>query len=328
MATSLEQLIQRADLDALVRYVDDTCSARDWDHLVDIRNDARAAVNTGRQLWPIATLANYRLALWAPAPVAVRALDDTARTFMPGPVPEILAVHHSWDDLSPHLEHGHDRGLFAYERALRGDNIGHDEPAILDIPIALQPWEPRYLCVSYNDSGVVEDTPHISPLNDNYITGASNVARVSDIDTTDAFRTMMNAWTAQSNGTAVAHVVEGDVSDALGALGYPEIESRVQQVHQHDAWTLLTWAASTGAAHGKRRGVATARSDAWWLFAHFAGITDTWPPDADECGEIAQSCRYYVFTNDKTPTAGWGLRLVVVDPDEGLSLALAAHDSL
>lgn len=328
MASSLEQLIQRADLDALVRYVDDTCAARDWDHLVDIRNDARAAVNTGRQLWPIATLANYRLALWAPAPVAVRALDDTARTFMPGPVPEILAVHHSWDDLLPHLEHGHDRGLFAYERALRGDMVNDNEPLILDIPIALQPWEPHYLYASYNDSGVVEKTPQVSPISDTVTVIGQPTTPIDDIDTTDAFRTMVNAWTAQSNGTAVAHVVEGDVAEALGSLGFVDIESDVRQVSHHDAWTLLTWAASTGAAHGKRRGTATGRSDVWWMFAQFAGLTDTWPPDADECGEIAQSCRYYVFNNDKTPTAGWGLRLVVVDPDEGLSLALNAHDWL
>lgn len=328
MATSLEQLIQRADLDGLVRYVDDTCAARDWDHLVEIRNDARSAVNTGRQLWPIATLANYRLALWAPAPFAVRALDDTARTFMPGPVPEILAVHHSWEDLSPYLERGHDRGLFAYERAVRGDIINNDEDAILDIPIALQPWEPRYLAVSYNDSGVVEHAPHISPISESHVIGTPHVTPLTEVDTTDAFRTMMNAWTAQSDGTAVAYVVDGDVTEALGALGYTDIESRIQLIHHHDAWTLLTWAASTGAAHGKRRGVATGRSDVWWLFAQFAGITDVWPPDADECGEIAQSCRYYLFDNDKTPTVGWGLRLVVVDPDEGLSLALAAQDAL
>lgn len=65
MASSLDELIQRADLDGLVRHVDDTCSSRDWDHLLRIRDDAHNAVKTGRQLWPIATLANYRLALWA-----------------------------------------------------------------------------------------------------------------------------------------------------------------------------------------------------------------------------------------------------------------------
>ena len=72
MAEELESLIRRADLDELVRFVDSTCHARDWELLVRIRNEARSAVSTGRQLWPIATFANYRLALWSPAEYAVR----------------------------------------------------------------------------------------------------------------------------------------------------------------------------------------------------------------------------------------------------------------
>ena len=102
-ADNLEQLVQRADLDGLVRHVDNTVADRDWDHLVRIRNASRSAVDTGRQLWPIATLANVRLALWAPAEYAVQSLDDHVRTFMPGPVSEILAVHHTWDELAPLL---------------------------------------------------------------------------------------------------------------------------------------------------------------------------------------------------------------------------------
>ena len=88
----LDALVSRADLDGLVRHVDATCAAREWDHLVRVRDRSRAAVDTGRQLWPIATLANYRLALWAPAELAVRALDDTARTCMPA---KVARNHHA-----------------------------------------------------------------------------------------------------------------------------------------------------------------------------------------------------------------------------------------
>lgn len=328
MATALEQLIHRADLDGLVRHVDDTCAARDWDHLVEIRNDARAAVNTGRQLWPIATLANYRLALWAPAQFAVRALEDTARTFMPGPVSEILAVHHSWQDLKPLLEPGHDRGVFAYERALRGDIIDDDEPEILDIPIAPQSWEPTYLCASYNDDGVVEEIPASPRWNETVEVEGVDATSLDESDTIDAFRHMMNPWTAQSNGTAGLALVEGPPAHALGALGYVGMKSELAPLSSSEAWETLTWAASTGGAHGKRRGVATARSDVWWLFSQIAGMADDWPCDPNECGEIALGCEYYAFRNDKTPTDGWGLHLVIVDPDEGLSVALRAHDSL
>lgn len=328
MATSLEHLIQRADLDALVRYVDDTCSSRDWSHLITIRNEARNAVHTGRQLWPIATLANFRLALWAPAEYAARALDDTARTFMPGPVPEIMAVHHSWDDMVTHLEHGHDRGIFAYERALRGDIIASDEPEILDIPIAVQPWEPHYVTATYNDVGIVETFPHLSSASDAGLHRGCVVEPLDDTDTTDAMRHMLNAWTAQSNGTARVVVVEGDLDAALGGLGFTDTESTVASLSHHDAWRLMGWAASTGAAHGKRRGAATGRSDVWWMFAQFAGIGEPWPPHSDELGDIAGACEYFTFTNDKTPTVGWGFHLIVVDPEEGRSLAVSAHDAL
>jgi hypothetical protein len=328
MATALEQLIHRADLDGLVRHVDDTCATRDWEHLVEIRNDARAAVNTGRQLWPIATLANYRLALWAPARFAVLALDDTARTFMPGPVSEILAVHHSWEDLEPLLDSGHDRGVFAYERALRGDIIDAHEPEILDIPIAVQLWEPSYRYVAYNDDGVVEEFPELGRWNDAIVLEGIDTASLDETDTIDAFRHMMNSWTTQSNGTADLAIVEASPAHALGALGYAGIETELSPISCHEAWETLAWAASSGGAHGKRRGVATARSDVWWLFAHIAGLGDEWPCDADECGEIARGCEYYVFRNDKAPTQGWGLHLVIVDPEEGLSVALRAHDSL
>ena len=328
MASALEELIHRADLDGLVRHVDATCASRDWDHLVEIRNDARAAVNTGRQLWPIATLANYRLALWAPAHFAVRALDDTARTFMPGPVSEILAVHHSWHDLAPLIEPGHDRGVFAYERALRGDMIDANEPNILDIPIALQPWEPAYLYVTYTDDGVEEIFPEPPRWQHTNTVHAIETVSLDDSHTIDAFRHMMSPWTTQSNGSADIAIVEGGPAHALGALGYSDIATEISPVGFSDAWLALTWAASTGGAHGKRRGVATARSDVWWLFAHIAGIADEWPSDPDECGQIAQTCEYYAFRNDKTPTDGWGLHLVIVDPDEGLSVALRAHDAL
>lgn len=328
MADALDELIHRGDLDGLVRHVDNTVAVSDWEHLVTIRNDSRAALNTGRQLWPIATLANFRLALWAPAHFAVRALDDTARTFMPGPVAEILAVHHSWDELEQLVEPGHDRGIFAYERALRGDSIDSLEPRILDIPISPQHWEPNYLYASYNDDGVVETFPTLH--NHQHTISIDGIATtpIEDFDTNDAFRRMMDSWTAQSNGSAQLAIVEGSPSEALGGLGFANIQSELAAVSCQEAWQALTWAGSTGGAHGKRRGVATARSDLWWLFAQIAGIAHEWPLDTDECGEIALGCEYFVFRNEKTPTDGWGLNLIIFDPQEGLCVALSAHDYL
>jgi hypothetical protein len=321
VATSLDDLIRSADLDGLVRHVDDTCASREWDHLVRIRNEARSAVNTGRQLWPIATLANYRLALWAPAEFAVRALDDTARTFMPGPVSEIIAVHHRWEDLDEHLAPGHDRSLVAYERALRGDEVDEGEVAVLDVPINPQWWEPQYSLAIYTDDGLQFDVVDTAPTN--VILTAADASGISD-NTVDVFRRMMEPWTAQSNGTAQAAVVEGGIEEALGALGL--VSAGITEVSPGEALQLLAWAASSGGAHGKRRGAATGRSEAWWLLATFTGLDEDWPCDAEELGEVIESLNFTVFRNEEAPTTGWGLHIIIEDPEEGLTVALSATD--
>jgi hypothetical protein len=320
--TELDSLIRRADLDELVRFVDSTCDARDWELLVDVRNDARAAVSTGRQLWPIATLANYRLALWAPAEFAVRALDDTARTFMPGPVSEIISVHHNWDELEEHLAPGHDRSLIAHERALRGDMIDESEHSVLDIPMAPQFWEPPYVLANYNDDGVDFPAPDLPSCRDSMDT--SDATPIDDPDSIRAFRRLVEPWTAQSNGHAEAVVVEGSVSEALGALGISH--ARTAPLTPHEALEWLAWAGASGGAHGKRRGTATGRSEAWWLFATFVGLADDWPCESDELGEVINSLEFTAFTHDKAPTVGWGLHLVIEDPEEGLSIAMTATD--
>jgi hypothetical protein len=323
MAASLDELIQRADLDGLVRHVDDACSARDWDHVLRIRNEARSAVATGRQLWPIATLANFRLALWAPAHLAVRALDDTARTFMPGPVSEILAVHHSWSDLEPHLEHGHDRSLVAYERSLRADVIEASEPAVLEIPFALAPWEPRYATAGYNDDGVVDEMPSLA-FDWQPAVGVVGAEILRD-DTVTVFAQMMSPWTSQSEGSARSAVVEGGVADALGALGV--IDARVAPLSPPEALAWLTWAASSGGAHGKRRGVATGRSEALWLLSVFTGLDDDWPVTFEELGEVIGGLEFHAFTSADHPAHGWWLQMAIVDAEEGLALSLMTRDA-
>lgn len=323
MADALESLVNRADLDGLVRHVDATCSARDWDHLLDIRNSSRAAVSTGRQLWPIATLANYRLALWSPAEFAVRALDDTARTFMPGPVSEIISVFHTWEELDEHLADGHDRSLVAHERALRGDFINEHEQSVLDIPFEVQPWEPQYELASYNDNGVDFPAPDIV-LDYTHAKTVSSTP-IDDPETNDAFRRLVEPWTAQSNGSASIAIVEGGVEEALGALALKNV--RTAPITAQDALAWLSWAGASGGAHGKRRGTATGRSDAWWFLATFTGLSDDWPCDATELGEVLASLAYYTFQHDHTPTGGWNISLVIADPEEGLAVALEAFDN-
>lgn len=318
----LDALVSRADLDGLVRHVDAACAARDWGHLVRVRNAARAAVDTGRQLWPIATLANYRLALWAPAELAVLALDDTARTFMPGPVSEIIAVHHAWQDLEPFLAPGHDRSLVAHERALRGDVIGADEHSALDIPMEVQPWEPRYEPASYNDDGVDTQMPDVPRAAETVV--AVPGEPLDDPETVTAFRALVEPWTAQSNGSARCTVAEGGIVEALGAFGLRS--ARVTRINPQDALELLAWAGASGGAHGKRRGLATGRSNAWWFLATFAGMQEEWPCDPDELGGVLEGMTFAVWDDDNEPDDGWNVRLVIEDTDEGVACVVSAHD--
>ena len=101
MTASFRQLIDVGDIDGLVRLIDDLTSSREWDSLAELRTAARAAASSGRQVWPAATLAEYRLALRAPAPHAARVLDDAGR-FTLGPLTEVIAQDHTFEDLAPH----------------------------------------------------------------------------------------------------------------------------------------------------------------------------------------------------------------------------------
>jgi hypothetical protein len=220
------------------------------------------------------------------------------------------------------LDSGHDRGVFAYERALRGDIIAPHEPEILDIPIARQPWEPAYHCVSYNDDGVVVDQP---PLNARWHSVNTREADALDDDTVRAFTRMMEPWTAHSNGSARAVVVEGELEDALGT--HQLTHAHFAEITPHTALQWLTWAASSGGAHGKRRGVATGRSEALWLLATFTGLNDTWPRSFAELGDVVTNqLEFFAFTADKHVAQGWWLQLAVVDPNEGLTTAFIARD--
>lgn len=100
MDTDLDALVDRADLDEIIRRIDDLCSERAWSRLATLRDKSAAAVRTGRQTWPCATLANYRLALHAPADIAAASLQHPTSTFSIGPLTEVIAQNHTWAELS------------------------------------------------------------------------------------------------------------------------------------------------------------------------------------------------------------------------------------
>ena len=146
--SEIEDLVHRADLDGLVRLVDRFCSDADWGALVD---EVAQPLPQRRQHWQAAEAVAGSDAgrvttrpLWAPAEWAALVLDEGSGTFTIGPLTEVVAQHHRFDELHARLPGGPRLGFVAHECALRGQSISNEVANPLEIPFELQPWEPAY----------------------------------------------------------------------------------------------------------------------------------------------------------------------------------------
>ena len=320
-----DALIHRADLDGLVRLVDTLCANGDWTALVELRNRTRAAVSTGRQLWPAATLAEYRLALWAPAEWASQVLDEESGRFTIGPLTEVVAQRHAFDELRASVPAGPRLGFIAHECALRGHRIPSDVANPLEIPFALQAWEPRYRQAVYTDDGIVADAPSL-PGSAAFVTtpAEESGAIIDDPEVTLAVRQLIEPWITSSNGRAEIVAVEGTAGAAVAALGVSG--GRLAPIAAPLAMEWLAWAGASGGAHGRRRGSAIGRFGAWWTIAALADMIDVWPVEPDEVGEALAALDWY-WWDAREPRLGWELQLAVADRAEGYAWAISAHDS-
>jgi hypothetical protein len=326
----LDALIQRADLDGLVRLVDDRTAAGDWDGLRAARDRCRAAVATGRQLWPAATLAEYRLALVAPPEWAAPMIAEDAGLFTIGPLTEVIAQHHTWSALHPLLPATPGAAVVAHERVLRGESLDRSSvtqlPNVFDLPYELATWEPAYPLATYSDDGVDAPPPPLpaAPLLQRAPAGA--IERLDD-DTVDlAVRQLVETWTASSNGQAEVSCVEGDADTAVGALGLSGWTTRPLTLAEGIAW--LAWAGASGGAHGRRRGAALGRFGALWVLAALLDLCDEWPVPLDELGDRAESLRWSWWESADSPAHGWRLQLAVHDVDDGHAWAISAGDAV
>lgn len=320
------ELVQRADLDGLVRMVDSLCASKDWDKLADLRDRAREAVLTGRQLWPAATLAEYRLALWAPAEWAAKMLDESSGRFTIGPLTEVAAQHHTYEALAIHLEEGPRAGFVAHERALRGEAIPANAPNPIEIPFALQHWEPDYSLATYSDAGVDAPSPKLAAADRFRETKAkSKVARVDDVSVTLAVRQLLDTWTAASNGTVDVVCVEGDAASAIAGLEVAR--PHLAELTAAEALAWMAWAGASGGAHGRRRGAAAGRFGAWWLLAALGDLLDDWPVQPGQLHTVADELGWFWWHHGSLPS-GWSLQLAVEDRDEGYAWAISANDAV
>ncbi len=325
----LDALVHRADLDGLVRLVDDLCAGRAWARLLQLRDRCRAAVLTGRQLWPAATLAEYRLALHAPPEWTARVLDESSGRFTVGPLTEVAAQRHELSALRAPLEAvlgpGAPRlGFVAHERALRGEPVPDDLPNPLELPFALQAWEPAYQLASYSDAGVEAPAPPVPHSDEHRHADGRPGSPVDDPDVELAVRQLFEPWTAASNGRVEVRCVEGDAVAAVLAHGVHAPSLAPLSPAEALAW--LAWAGASGGAHGRRRGAAIGRFGAWWLLAALADLLDEWPVPPDALGEAATSLRWWWWSVGE-PLLGWQVHLAVHDEDEGYAWSLTAVDA-
>ncbi|HEX6310076.1 MAG TPA: hypothetical protein VF152_00450, partial [Acidimicrobiia bacterium] len=219
----LAQAVERGDLDELVRLVDGCCSARDWEGLADLRRRCREAhERSGRQLWPAAAHAEYRLALEAPGRWAGTVLEEGAGRFAPGPLSEVAASTHRWRELAPHVPEGPVAALTAHECVLRGEDltgVALPGPPVLELPLRLQAWEPRYFLAEYraHEAHFPGPTPP-SGFEAPAGPGGARAVRHHGEDV-DALVGVASTWTTASGGRAHAVAAQGTAPGAIAALG-------------------------------------------------------------------------------------------------------------
>lgn len=326
----IRHLVDMADLDGLIRAVDASCASHAWTDVLRTRDLCRTATRTGRQVWPIATLCEYRLALWAPAEWASRVVTEDASRFSIGPLTEVIAQNHRWSDLNELLEPGPLRDIVAHERVIRGEHVdpANLNSSTLDLPFHLCSWEPRYTIAEYSDDGVVATCPADQWTHEwtEITADDESLTEIDDDETQSALRSLVEPWTAASRGRARSHIVEGGLESLAGVLNRSSL--RVTPLSTHQTLDWLVWCGASSGAHGRRRGSAAGRFNAWWLVAALGGID--WDESAtrgtlsEDVGDVLTRLDW--FRIDSTERHSYELRLAAVEADEGITFGLLADD--
>ena len=326
MNADLQDLIEAADMNGLLRAVDNLCGQRDWEGLIDLADRCEEALERGKQLWPIADHIDYRLALEAPGDYAASVLDGKPSRFALGPLTEVAASTHTWADLAEHIEPAQVAAFVAQERVLRrevltGDPRAHAE--VLELPLKLEDWEPGYTLATYRSNVVEIAEPWDPKARLVEVEVSSGADELDEEEFVNALLDLVTPWTTESNGAARACVVDGDAVDAASALTLGAL--RMGRLRGDEALQRIAWAAASGGAHGRRRGAAVGRSIAWYLVALLGDVG--WPA-SPESVRVALEHLEWSYWDEADPEEGWVLRLAVADPTNGWAAAIAATDLL
>lgn len=328
-------LVHEGDTDGLIRHVGFLVEDEDWDAVLELAVRCQRAHEVGRQLFGVSAYCWYRLALDAPGGWAGEALGEDVGRFTLGPLPEVAASTHEWDELDQHLPQGPSAVMAAHECVIRGDDLRHDPVAaelhaVYDMPLVLLEWEPQWPVATYHDDRAEFPSPdpirlepaegkRLSPLQD----------RESE-EATAALLDLVAPWVQSSNGLVNAVAVAGTALDAIATLSPAHLLAA--KVTPQQALARMGWAGASGGALGVRRGAAAGRSLAWWALAQLAGIeplegghgpaTEAW---GLELGQAACELQWWVWNDGAAPT-GWGLHVAVEDPVDRIAWAIGAAD--
>jgi hypothetical protein len=324
-------VIERGDLDRLTDRIDSLCFDQSWPLVVDLRDGCRAALERGKQLWPAAAYAEYRLALDAPGVFAASVVESPAQRFSFGPFAEVMASGHTFSELSEYLPAGPSRGSVAQERVARGEDLrslgwlrGEDP---FGLPLALLPFEANYAIPTYEPSKCVDNAPD-PPLFASMSRSEPGERLEDFVDVIDSLRDLGSTWMSQSNGRSEAVVVEGGAPQAIAALGCRS--HRVASIAASEALGWMAWTAASGGAHGRRSGMAAGRHAALWAMLNVCGLADSsvevCDHPLDELGAVLGELEFVLF-DDGAPPSGWNLRLAIADPVDGIAFALSANDA-
>jgi len=241
--------------------------------------------------------------------MAAAMLEPGVVRFGLGPLTEVVAQHHTFAELAPHL----DTTLLpvvAQERVLRGEDLRDDARAHGeddDPPLVLQPFEPDYVLPEYRAAerldGAVPDPSEdaagawrtLDRVAAPVALGppAPLAASAAPDALLRALEDVVAPWASQSGGELHVAAVRGSTLDACCAVldlaGGPADAGadagatvRSGEVEVATLLRLLAFAGASGGVHGRRRGGAAGRAAAWWVARCATGLHRTARVDAEE----------------------------------------------
>jgi len=313
-----------------------------------------ATEETGRQLWGPARFAAYRVALDAPAELAAAMLEPGVVRFGLGPLTEVVAQHHRFADLAPHLDSSL-VAVVAQERVLRGEDLRGDADAAAaladsgaEVPLVLQPFEPAYTLPEYRADTRIDGGFLLPDDSWTALAGQAGVSTDADAPVivpggraaalTRVLHDAIEPWLSGSDGAVELVTVRGRADDAARALqgrlalsdGDTTLERRGIEAAQ--LLGLVAFAAASGGVHGRRRGGAAGRASAWWLARTATGLDGAAPDDLEGIGQDAidelefrlEDLELVALRSPRE--AAWRLELAIADPAAEWAVAMAAFD--